>query len=88
MKIKMKNVRKKMLARDLKGIIDLPNYADDQLVQVTVYPTEEEKKLTPEEHDKIWKNIQTALAGADKSKTLDDWRNERLEEKYGIKFAN
>lgn len=88
MDFKMKNVRKKMLARDLKGIIDLPNYDDDQLVQVTVYPAEEEKKLTPEEHDKIWKNLQDALAGVDKSKTLDDWRKERLEERYGIKFAD
>ena len=42
MDMNLKTVHKKMLARDLKGIIDLPKYADDQLVSVTVYPTEEE----------------------------------------------
>ena len=88
MKIKMKTVRKQMTAGDLKGIIDLPNYDDNQLVEVTVYPTEEEKKLSPEEYDRIWKNIHEAFKDVDKSKTLDDWRTERLEEKYGIKLAD
>ena len=88
MNFKMKTARKKMLARDLKGLIDLPNYDDDQLVEVTVYPTEEEKKLSPEEHDRIWQHIHELMAGADTSKTLDDWRTERLEERYGIKFAD
>lgn len=88
MNTKMKIVRKNMLARDLKGLIDLPGYDDNQLVEVTVYPTEEEKKLSPEELRKILDSLVGCLKGADKSKTLDDWRTERLEERYGIKFAD
>ena len=42
MDMNLKTVRKEMTAGDLKGIIDLSKYADDQLVSVTVYPTEEE----------------------------------------------
>ena len=81
---KLKTVRKKMLARDLKGLIDLPNYDDNQLVRVIVYPTEEEKKLSPEEFDAILDRLTGAIPYTEK--TLDDWRTERLEERYGIKF--
>ena len=88
--IKMKTVRKKMLARDLKGLIDLPDYDDAQRVEVTVMPdeTQDKKLLSEEEINAIWDRLTGCLAGIDKSKTLDDWRKERLEEKYGIKFAD
>ena len=92
MKTKLKTVRKQMTARDLKGIIDLPNYDDNQPVEVTVLPTSEERRkiLSDEEIDAIWSRIENYLVGVDldKSKTLDDWRTERLEERYGIKLAD
>ena len=88
MKAELRTVRKQMTASDLKGIIDLPNYADNQRVEVTVYPTEEEEKLSPEERKKIIESLAGCLKGADPSKTLDDWRRERLEERYGIKLAD
>ena len=92
MKTKMKTVRKQMTAGDLKGIIDLPNYADNQRVEVTVSPGEEERKkiLSDEEIAAIWSRIEGYLVGTDldKSKTLDDWRRERMEERYGIKLAD
>ena len=86
--MKMKTVRKEMTAGDLKGIIDLPNYADDQRVEVSVSPAEDEEKLSPEELTAIIKSLAGCLKGADTSKTLDDWRKERLEERYGVKFAD
>ena len=91
MNAELKTVRKEMTAGDLKGIIDLPNYADNQLVKVTVYPTvpEEPKKiLSEEEIAAIWDRLTGCLKGVDPSKTLDDWRRERLEERYGIKLAD
>ena len=88
----MKPVRKEMTAGDLKGIIDLPNYADNQRVEVTVAPAEpveERKKMTPEEIEAALNRLTGCLKGfADPSKTLDDWRKERLEERYGVKFAD
>ena len=86
--MELKTVRKEMNAGDLKGIIDLPNYADDQPVAITVMPVA--KKLSDEEIAAIWSKIEGYWAGVkvDKSKTLDDWRKERLEERYGIKFAD
>ena len=86
-----KTVRKEMLARDLKGIIDLPDYADNQRVKVTIYPTVSEKPkkiLSDEEINAIWDKLTGCLEGADKSKTLDDWRTERLEERYGVKLSD
>ena len=92
MNTKMKIVRKNMLARDLKGLIDLPGYDDNQRVEVTVYPdtdTDKEKKpLSSKELKAILDRLTGCLQGVDKSKTLDDWRTERLEERYGIKFAD
>ncbi len=88
--MELKTVRKEMNAGDLKGIIDLPNYADDQPVEITVTPAAERKILSDEEIAAIWSKIEGYWAGVkvDKSKTLDDWRKERLEERYGIKFAD
>lgn len=92
MNSKMKTIRRQMTAGDLKGIIDLPNYDDNQRVEVTVYPTAEERKnfLSDEEIAAIWSRIEGYLVGMDldKSKTLDDWRRERMEERYGIKLAD
>lgn len=39
----MQTVNVKMNAGDLKGIIDLPNYPDNQLVNITVSPANEKK---------------------------------------------
>ena len=50
--------------------------------------TQDKKLLSEEEINAIWDRLTGCLAGIDKSKTLDDWRKERLEEKYGIKFAD
>lgn len=88
MKAELKTVRKEMTAGDLKGIIDLPDYADNQLVEVTIHPAEEKKILSDEEINAIMDRLTGCLKGADPSKTLDDWRTERLEERYGIKFAD
>ena len=86
MNAELKTVRKEMTAGDLKGIIDLPNYADNQRVEVTIYPAtvREPKKIL----NAIMDRLTGCLKGADPSKTLDDWRTERLEERYGIKFAD
>ena len=84
--MKLKTVRKKMLARDLKGLIDLPNYDDNQPVSITVTPIAEKKILSDEEIDEIMSRLVGCLKNADKSKTLDDWRKERMEERYGLAY--
>lgn len=92
MDFKMKNVRKKMLARDLKGIIDLPNYDDDQRIEVTVVPASpevERKKMTPEEIEAALDKLTGCLKGlVDPTKDMKYWRGERLAERYGLKFAD
>ena len=92
--IKMKNVRAKMLAKDLKGVVDLPDYPDNQLVEITVLPaftvltSDEEKPLTREERSKILKEIKDIMSEAKKNpdfnpnKTREEYRMERLAEKY------
>ena len=82
MNAELKTVRKKMLAGDLKGIIDLPNYDDNQLVEILIHPVAEKQELTLEERRAIIKSLTGCLKGADTSKTLDDWRTERLTEKF------
>ena len=88
----MKTVRKEMNAGDLKGIIDLPDYADNQRVEITVAPAapvEERKKLSPEEIDEIMGRLTGCLKGlVDPTKDMAYWRGERLAEKHGIKFAD
>lgn len=87
MNAELKTVRKEMTAGDLKKIIDLPNYDDNQRVEITVTPTaEEQKKLSPKELEAILDKITGAIPYTEK--TLDDWRKERLEERYGIKLAD
>ena len=82
----MKFVRKEMNAGDLKGIIDLPDYPDNQRVEITVAPAEEKKILSEEEINEIMGRLTGCLKGLDESKTLDDWRMERLAEKYGLAY--
>lgn len=85
----MKNVRKKMLAKNLKGIVNLPNYDDNQLVEIMINPVEEEKILTPEDSKEAWRKIDEIMAEVRNSPnfnpnmTLEDYRAERLEAKYG-----
>ena len=82
------NVRKKMLAKDLKGIINLPNYPDNQPVEITISPANEEKAVTREERSKILEEIRDIMAEAkknpefDPNKTREEYRMERLAEKY------
>ena len=84
-----KTVRKEMLARDLKGIIDLPDYADNQRVEITVAPVVERKKMTPEEIEAALGRLTGCLKGlVDPTKDMAYWRGERLAEKHGIKFAD
>ena len=84
----MLNVRKKMLAKDLKGIVNLPNYDDNQPVEITILPVEEEKAVTREERSKILEEIRDIMAEAkknpefDPNKTREEYRMERLAEKY------
>ena len=84
----MLNVRKKMLAKDLKGIVNLPNYDDNQPVEITILPVEEEKTLSREESKAAWRKIDEIMAEVrnspnfDPNMTLDDYRMERLEAKY------
>ena len=89
--MELKTVRKEMNAGELKGLIDLPNYEDDQRVSITVSPAaekEEKKILSDEEIEELLDRMEGCLQNLDPSKTLDDWRKERLEERYGIKFAD
>lgn len=82
----MKTVNVKMKAGDLKGIVDLPNYPDSQLVAVTVYPTVEDKKPTRQEVHESLEKIKSFWKYLDKTeepKTFDEYRMERLEKKYG-----
>ena len=77
----MEPVTVKMNAGDLKGIIDLPNYPDNQPVEITVKP-----KMTEADFDNLIKEIKNFWAKhekVDEDKTFDEYRMERLETKYG-----
>ena len=72
----MKTVTAEMKAGDLKGIIDLPNYPDNQRVKITVNPNTDENDF-----DSLLNEIKTFWANhekADENKTFDDYRMERL----------
>ena len=90
--MELKTVRKEMTAGDLKGIIDLPNYADNQRVEVSVVPAEpvrERKKMSPEEIEAALNKLTGCLKGlVDPTKDMAYWRMERLAEKHGLKFAD
>lgn len=91
MNAELKTIRKEMTAGDLKKIIDLPNYDDNQRVKITVTPAAdiaEKKILSEEEINALLDSLTGCLKGLDKSKTLADWRMERLAEKHGTKFAD
>lgn len=83
--LELKTVRKKMFARDLKGLIDLPDYDDNQRVNITVTPdapAKEHSELSAEELKKIVASLVGAIPYTDK--TLDELRLERLERRYEI----
>ena len=86
----MKFVRKEMNAGDLKGIIDLPDYADNQRVKVTISPAEpvnKLKKMSQEEIDAALGRLTGCLKGlVDPTKDMAYWRGERLAEKYGLAY--
>ncbi|MBR4153565.1 MAG: hypothetical protein IKT98_11490 [Selenomonadaceae bacterium] len=92
METKMKTIRKEMNAGDLKGIIDLPNYDDNQRVEIIVSPAApvvERKKMTPEEIEAALGRLTGCLKGlVDPTKDMAYWRGERLAEKHGLKFAD
>ena len=75
----MEPVTVKMNAGDLKGIIDLPNYPDNQPVEITVKP-----KMTEADFDNLIKEIKNFWAKhekVDEDKTFDEYRMERLTKK-------
>ena len=75
----MEPVTVKMNAGDLKGIIDLPNYPDNQPVEITVKP-----KITEADFDNLIKEIKNFGAKhekVDEDKTFDEYRMERLTKK-------
>ncbi len=79
----MQTVKVKMNAGDLKGIIDLPNYPDNQPVEITVSPELAEKALSKDEVEKIVSELAGCLANSpDKNKSLDEIRYERIMSKY------
>lgn len=84
MKTNLKSVRKSMLVRDLKRGIDLPDYDDNQLVEVSIHPTAKEsgQELSREELKSLVKSLVGAIPYTDK--TLDELRMERLEKKYAL----
>ena len=82
----MQTVKVKMNAGDLKGLIDLPDYPDDQRVTITVNPEVQEREYSKEEIRAALDEIKKFWAYLDKNeppKTLDEYRLERLEKKYG-----
>ena len=79
----MKTVTAEMKAGDLKGIIDLPNYPDDQNIEITVNPKVQKKELTREEVEKIIGELAGCLSNSpDKNKSREQIRYERVMSKY------
>ena len=79
----MQTLNFKIKAGDLKGIVDLPNFDDEQLVNITVSPETEKKSLTEEEVIEIINELAGSLANSpDKNKSLEQIRYERIMSKY------
>ncbi len=79
----MEPVTVKMNAGDLKGIIDLPNYPDDQPVNITISPDNEKISLKEEDVKKILRELAGCLSSSpDKNKSLKQIRYERIMGKY------
>ena len=79
----MQTVKVKMNAGDLKGLIDLPNYPDDQRVTITVNPEVQEKEYSRDEIKKALAELAGCLSNSpDKYKTRDEIRYERIMSKY------
>ena len=71
------SVHKEIRAKDLKGIFNLPNYDDNQLVKITIEPTEEKKTLTPEERKEVWRKIDEIMELFIDSNVVLDYTLER-----------
>ena len=79
----MQTVTVTLNAGDLKKVIDLPNFRDDQRVKITVSNDVEETNLTKEEIIGIVNELAGSLSNSpDKNKSLDEIRYERIMNKY------
>ena len=89
----MQTLNFKIKAGDLKGIVDLPNFADEQLVNITVSP-ETEKNLSNEQirYEKIMQKYNAFQRAEKNSMIMDEiqkivgddkvWTNEEEMIKY------
>ena len=89
----MQTLNFKMKAGDLKGIVDLPNFDDEQLVNITVSP-ETEKNLSNEQirYEKIMQKYNAFQRAEKNSMIMDEiqkivgddkvWTNEEEMIKY------
>ena len=89
----MQTLNFKLKAGDLKGIVDLPNFADEQLVNITVSP-ETEKNLSNEQirYEKIMQKYNAFQRAEKNSMIMDEiqkivgddkvWTNEEEMIKY------
>ena len=79
----MQTLNFKIKAGALKGIVDLPNFDDEQLVNISVSPETEKKSLTEDEVLEIINELADSLANSpDKNKSLEQIRYERIMSKY------
>ena len=74
----MKNVVTQMLAKDLKNLVALPNYDDNQQIELLVRP------LSVKKRTRSAAEIVKSMTGAipDNGQTLEEIRAERLAKKY------
>ena len=79
----MQTLNFKIKAGALKGIVDLPNFDDEQLVNISVSPETEKKSLTEDEVLEIINELADSLANSpDKNKSLEQIRYERIMQKH------
>jgi len=76
--IEMKNITAQMLAKDLKTLVSLPNYDDNQKIELLIRPLGEKKRT------RTAAEIVKSLTGVipDKGQSLEEIRSERLAKKY------
>lgn len=74
----MKNVLTQMLAKDLNGVVALPDYADNQEIELIIRP------LAGKKRTRTAAEIVKSMTGSipDKGQTLEEIRAERLAKKY------
>ena len=79
----MQTLNFKIQAGALKGIVDLPNFRDDQHIEIAVKSESEKEALTKEDVHKIINELAGCLSNSpDKNKSLDEIRHERIMNKY------